>query len=237
MTQSSSPPPCSSMSAAAGPSWPPLLLPFPPLGSLKSKQQVLEELPSPPPFTTVVVGHGEAKPAAGSAGASRRRPSMAGLDWVRSQFTVLLALSNPSRSCSAKNSRATPTESRIRRSRTPCAVWILLCRSVRNGRFRGAAAPWPASPSTTASGGAAAGACRGAEPAVVNGCWSTASKVSWWWNMSAGKICPPYPSQDDIAVAGMRKAAAAAVGFQKAFENCRKASSAWSQATEVAICH
>ncbi|KAL5647896.1 hypothetical protein ACJX0J_042251, partial [Zea mays] len=62
------------------------------------------------------------------------RRSMAGLDWARSQFTVLLALSNPRRSCSTKNSRVTPTESRIRRSRTPCAVRILLCQSVRNGR-------------------------------------------------------------------------------------------------------
>jgi hypothetical protein len=60
------------------------------------------------------------------------RRSMAGLDWARSQFTVLLALSNPRRSCNLKNSRATPTESRIWRSRTPYAVRILLCQSVRN---------------------------------------------------------------------------------------------------------
>ena len=74
---------------------------------------------------------------------------MAGLDWARSQFTVLLALSNPRRSCSTKNSRVTPIESRIRRSRTPFAVRILLCQSVRNGHFCSTVAAWTPASSTT----------------------------------------------------------------------------------------
>jgi hypothetical protein len=81
------------------------------------KQQVLELLPSSLPFTSV--GRPPVTTATWSAASTRQ--SMGGLDWARSQFRVLLALSNPRRSCSAKNSRATPTESRIRRSRRPCA--------------------------------------------------------------------------------------------------------------------
>ena len=109
------------------------------------KQQVLELLPCSLPFTSV--GRPPVTTATWSAASTRQ--SMGGLDWARSQFRVLLALSNPRRSCSAKNSRATPTESRIRRSRTPCAVRILLCQSVRNGRFRSTVAAWTPASSTT----------------------------------------------------------------------------------------
>uniref|UniRef100_A0A8R7QCC3 Uncharacterized protein n=1 Tax=Triticum urartu TaxID=4572 RepID=A0A8R7QCC3_TRIUA len=105
------------------------------------------------------------------------RRSMAGLDWVSSQSTVLLALSKPSWSCSAKKSRATSRESRIRRSRTPCAVRILLCRSVLNGLFLALACPVPAACTAPVLASFAGGiSTRGG--AGGRGLMSTASSVS-----------------------------------------------------------
>nr|GMD15267.1 Os03g0706650 [Ipomoea batatas] len=61
------------------------------------------------------------------------RSLMAFLDLENSHSMVLLALSNPSVSWRSKNFRAICKESLIRRSLTPRAVHILLCRSFLPG--------------------------------------------------------------------------------------------------------
>lgn len=91
------------------------------LVDMTSPSEVEDSLlaPFPPPSTGGSAG-GEELPVSSK---------MEVLQLVRSQSTVLLALSKPSMSWRSKNLRATSRESRILRSLGPCAVYILLWRS------------------------------------------------------------------------------------------------------------